>query len=98
MVLAKLAGILLILPDQHVLIEGHTDSTGSVDHNLNLSQHRANAVLSLLASQGLDRTRLEAIGFGMERPMADNATNEGRRRNRRVELVISATAQGIASK
>ena len=98
LVLAKLAGILLILPDQHVLIEGHTDSTGSVDHNLNLSQHRANAVLSLLASQGLDRTRLEAIGFGMERPMADNATNEGRRRNRRVELVISATAQGIASK
>lgn len=96
--LAKLAGILLILPDQNVLIEGHTDSTGSVDHNLNLSQHRANAVLSLLATQGLDRTRLEAIGFGMERPMADNATTEGRRRNRRVELVISGAAQGVASK
>jgi len=96
--LAKLAGILLILPEQHVLIEGHTDSTGSVDHNLTLSQHRANAVLSLLTSQGLDRTRLEAIGFGMERPMADNATSEGRRRNRRVELVISSTAQGVASK
>jgi len=98
LVLAKLAGILLILPDQHVLIEGHTDSTGSVDHNLNLSQQRANTVLRLLTSQGLDRTRLEAIGLGMERPMASNATTEGRRRNRRVELVISATAQGIASK
>jgi len=96
--LAKLAGILLILPDQHVQIEGHTDSTGSVDHNLTLSQHRANAVLSLLAFQGLDRMRLEAIGFGMERPMADNATSEGRRRNRRVELVISRAAQGVASK
>jgi outer membrane protein OmpA-like peptidoglycan-associated protein len=96
--LAKLAGILLILPDQHVQIEGHTDSTGSVDHNLTLSQHRANAVLSLLTGQGLERTRLEAIGFGMERPMADNATSEGRRRNRRVELVISSTAQGVASK
>ncbi len=58
---------------------------------------RANAVLNLLAAQGLDRTRLEAIGFGMERPMADNATNEGRRRNRRVELVISGSAQGVAS-
>ena len=97
LVLAKLAGILLILPDQHVLIEGHTDSTGSVDHNLNLSQHRANAVLSLLASQGLDRTRLEAIGLGMERPMADNTTTDGRRQNRRVELVISGAAQGVAS-
>ncbi|NIM01858.1 MAG: OmpA family protein [Acidobacteria bacterium] len=96
--LAKLAGILLILPDQHVLIEGHTDSTGSAAHNLTLSQQRANAVLALLASQGLDRTRLEAIGFGMDRPMADNTTSEGRRRNRRVELVISASAQGVASK
>ena len=96
--LAKLAGILLILPDQHVLIEGHTDSTGSVDHNLTLSQRRASAVLNLLALQGLDRTRLDAIGFGMDRPMADNATDEGRRRNRRVELVISGTAQRVASK
>ncbi len=96
--LAKLAGILLILPEQHVLIEGHTDSTGSADHNLTLSQQRANAVLTLLASQGLDRTRLEAIGFGMDRPLADNATSEGRRRNRRVELVISGSAQGVASK
>ena len=95
--LAKLAGILLILPDQHVQIEGHTDSTGSVDHNLTLSQHRANAVLSLLANQGLDGTRLGAIGFGMDRPMADNATVDGRRKNRRVELVISSTAQGVAS-
>jgi outer membrane protein OmpA-like peptidoglycan-associated protein len=96
--LAKLAGILLILPDQSVQIEGHTDSTGSVDHNLTLSQKRANAVLSLLTSQGLGQTRLEAIGFGMDRPLADNGTSEGRRRNRRVELVISGGAQGVASK
>jgi outer membrane protein OmpA-like peptidoglycan-associated protein len=96
--LAKLAGILLILPDQYVQIEGHTDSTGSVDHNLTLSQQRANAVLSLLTSQGLGRKRLEAIGFGMDHPLADNATSEGRRRNRRVELVISGAAQGVASK
>jgi outer membrane protein OmpA-like peptidoglycan-associated protein len=95
--LAKLAGILLILPDQHVQIEGHTDSTGSVDHNLTLSQHRANAVLNLLTRQGLERTRLGAIGFGMDRPMADNATDGGRRQNRRVELVISAAAQGVAA-
>ena len=70
--LAKLAGILLILPDQSVQIEGHSDSTGSADHNLTLSQKRANAVLSLLTAQGLGKTRLEAIGFGMDRPLADN--------------------------
>jgi outer membrane protein OmpA-like peptidoglycan-associated protein len=96
--LAKLAGILLILPDQSVQIEGHSDSTGSADHNLTLSQKRANAVLSLLTAQGLGKTRLEAIGFGMDRPLADNATTEGRRRNRRVELVISGAAQGVAAK
>lgn len=96
--LAKLAGILLILPDQHVTIEGHTDSTGSTDHNLALSRRRAESVLGLLTSQGLDRTRLEAMGFGMQRPVADNATAEGRSRNRRVELVISQTAPGVASR
>jgi len=96
--LAKLAGILLILPDQHVAIEGHTDSTGSVDHNLVLSQRRAEAVLSLLSSQGLDRTRLESMGFGMERPVADNTTAEGRSRNRRVEIVISDSARGVAAR
>jgi len=98
LVLSKLAGILLILPSQHVLIEGYTDSTGSAEYNLDLSERRAQAVKSLLVSQGLDRTRLEALGLGMDRPVADNSTNEGRKKNRRVEIVISESAQGVASK
>jgi outer membrane protein OmpA-like peptidoglycan-associated protein len=89
LVLAKLAGILLIMPEQRVEIEGHTDATGSVDFNLDLSQRRANAVLSLLRGQGLDAARLQAVGFGMQRPVAENDTADGRRRNRRVEIVIS---------
>ncbi len=89
LVLAKLAGILLIMPDQQVQIEGHTDSTGSSEYNLQLSQQRAQSVLQLLASQGLESERLAAQGFGMDRPVADNGTDEGRRKNRRVELVIS---------
>jgi outer membrane protein OmpA-like peptidoglycan-associated protein len=54
--------------------------------------------MELLSSQGLDRTRLEAMGFGMERPVADNSTAEGRQRNRRVEIVISDSARGLASR
>jgi outer membrane protein OmpA-like peptidoglycan-associated protein len=90
LVLAKLAGIMLIMPDQGALIEGHTDSTGSPGYNLDLSQRRASAVLDFLQGEGLAPTRLRAIGKGMESPVADNTTAEGRKRNRRVEIVITA--------
>ena len=82
--------ILLIMPDQGVLIEGHTDSTGNAEYNLDLSQRRANSVLEFLHSEGLKPRRLEAVGLGMQRPVADNHSAEGRKRNRRVEIVISA--------
>jgi outer membrane protein OmpA-like peptidoglycan-associated protein len=97
LVLAKLAGILLILPGQTVTIEGHTDSTGSPDYNLDLSQRRATAVLHLLRSQGLTPGRLNAVGFGMQRPVADNTTADGRGRNRRVEIVISEAGRAVAA-
>lgn len=96
LVLAKLAGILLIMPDQQVEIEGYTDSTGGSEYNLDLSQRRANSVLSLLRGQGLDGRRLQAIGFGMQRPVADNETRDGRQQNRRVEIVISNGSQKAA--
>ena len=53
--------------------------------------------MQLLATQGLERARLEAMGFGMDRPVADNATATGRKKNRRVEIVISERASGVAS-
>lgn len=88
-VLAKLAGILLVMPDLRVAIEGHTDSTGGEEYNLELSQHRADAVLGFLSQEGIDASALRAVGHGMARPVADNATAEGRKKNRRVEIVIS---------
>ena len=88
-VLAKLAGILLLVPDKGALIEGHTDSTGSAEYNLDLSQRRADAVRRFLQLEGIAETRMEASGYGMERPLADNADPEGRKKNRRVEIVIS---------
>jgi outer membrane protein OmpA-like peptidoglycan-associated protein len=90
LVLAKLAGIMLIMPDQGAVIEGHTDSTGSPDYNLDLSQRRARAVLDFMQGEGLAPTRLRAIGKGMESPVADNSSPEGRKRNRRVEIEITA--------
>jgi outer membrane protein OmpA-like peptidoglycan-associated protein len=86
--IAKLSGILLLMPELNLRVEGHTDSTGSAAHNTSLSQRRADAVLAFLAEQGIADERMKAVGYGMERPVAENATAAGRGRNRRVELVI----------
>jgi OmpA-OmpF porin, OOP family len=69
-------------------IEGHTDNKGSADLNKSLSQQRANAVMNWLTSHGVEANRLEAHGYGMERPIEDNNTDEGRAKNRRVEFKI----------
>lgn len=87
--LAKLAGILLIMQDLNVRIEGHTDSTGSPSFNQGLSERRAAAVFDLLNRQGITASRVKTAGYGLERPIADNSTAEGRQRNRRVEIIIA---------
>jgi OOP family OmpA-OmpF porin len=71
-----------------VRIEGHTDSTGPEAYNQGLSERRANSVRSYLVSHGVDASRLTTVGYGESRPMADNATREGRALNRRVELQV----------
>jgi outer membrane protein OmpA-like peptidoglycan-associated protein len=93
-VIAKLAGILLILPELNLRVEGHTDSTGSADYNQTLSERRASAVRDFLAQQGIGGQRMVAVGYGLTRPVADNATREGRASNRRVEIVI---AEGVVA-
>lgn len=74
-------------PALRLAVEGHTDSTGAADHNQRLSEERAASVVAALTSAGIDAGRLESAGFGQGRPVADNDTEEGRARNRRVELV-----------
>lgn len=71
-----------------VLIEGHTDSQGSANANQLLSQRRAEAVRTALVEDGIGAARLSVAGLGEDRPVADNATAEGRARNRRVEIVV----------
>jgi outer membrane protein OmpA-like peptidoglycan-associated protein len=74
-------------PDLKLTVEGHTDNVGSPAHNQTLSQGRANAVVGALMAQGIDLGRLQPKGFGQAKPIADNATEGGRAKNRRVELV-----------
>ena len=74
-------------PDWKIRIEGFTDSSGNREANLKLSQDRADAVANWLINHGIDRSRLTAKGYGEARPVANNKTDAGRRKNRRVELV-----------
>lgn len=70
-----------------VSVEGHTDNVGSAAANLALSDQRAKSVVAALVQRGIEPARMTAAGFGMSKPLADNSTEEGRAKNRRVELV-----------
>jgi cytochrome c oxidase subunit 2 len=72
--------------DINVEIDGHTDNSGDIEGNKKLSQERAQAIVDALIEKGIDSKRLVAKGFGQEKPIADNATEEGRAKNRRVEI------------
>ncbi len=71
----------------NVSIEGHTDNVGSPESNKTLSDSRAKAVVSAITAKGISKSRLSSIGWGQERPVADNRSEEGRAKNRRVEIV-----------
>ncbi|MCF8005343.1 MAG: OmpA family protein, partial [Chromatiaceae bacterium] len=86
--LAQIAEILMSHPDLVVQIEGHTDSSGNADINLQLSEQRAAAVRDALTERGIQSARLSIKGLGSTNPIASNATDTGRQRNRRVELYV----------
>jgi outer membrane protein OmpA-like peptidoglycan-associated protein len=88
--LDKLAVILNKYPDTNILVEGHTDATGSEEHNLELSRARAQSVENYVASLGVNPSRFTVMGYGESQPIATNDTPEGRQQNRRVELAIMA--------
>ena len=88
--LNKLIGIFKEYPDTNVLVEGHTDNTGSESYNLTLSKNRAQAVTSYLVNNGLSSGRFDTKWYGESQPKYDNTTEDGRAKNRRVELAIVA--------
>jgi outer membrane protein OmpA-like peptidoglycan-associated protein len=94
LVLAKLSGIILSHPGLNLAVEGFTDTVGSDDFNLKLSQQRADTVREYLVTQGLADSTVTATGFGKTNPVADNATAAGRQKNRRVEIVVSGEIIG----
>jgi OmpA-OmpF porin, OOP family len=70
-----------------ISIEGHTDNTGNIEGNKSLSENRAKAVLDALVGKGIEKSRLSYKGWGQEKPVADNRTDDGKAKNRRVEIV-----------
>ncbi|MGF1533721.1 MAG: OmpA family protein [Bernardetiaceae bacterium] len=89
----KLAQILNEYADTQITIQGHTDDVGSDKYNRTLSEKRANAVRQYLLNNGVASSRIRTEGYGPSAPIADNATPEGRQKNRRVEIVIVANEE-----
>lgn len=87
--LDEVVTVLVQNPNIKVTIEGHTDSSGSDQLNNKLSQDRAKAVMSYFVSKGVDAKRLSAVGFGKNRPIATNDTDDGKAQNRRIELTVT---------
>ncbi len=88
--LNKLSEILTKYAETNILIEGHTDSTGSEEHNLELSRRRAQSVANYLAGLGVNAIRFTIMGYGESQPVTTNDTDEGRQVNRRVEIAVMA--------
>ena len=87
--IAEVGNFMKQYPTTTAIIEGHTDNVGGADYNMQLSQRRAEAVVDHLVQKfGIDRSRLTAKGYGLTRPIADNATDEGKQKNRRIEAII----------
>lgn len=98
--LINLAEILQKYEDTDILIEGHTDNTGSEEYNLTLSNNRAQSVATILGDADVLATRFTIMGYGEVQPIGDNETTDGRQANRRVEIAIMANdkLKGAAEK
>lgn len=93
--LDKLVPVFNQYPDTNIQIYGYTDSTGTPEYNLTLSEQRAASVKAYLSSKGLSSSRFVTTGLGIADPIATNDTAEGRSQNRRVEFAITANEKMI---
>lgn len=91
--LQEMAGTLKKYEKTNIIIEGHTDATGPENYNYQLSERRAKAVEAYLASQGVPSSRFTVVGYGESQPVASNETEEGRQKNRRVDVAIIANEE-----
>jgi OmpA-OmpF porin, OOP family len=86
-IIGEIVSLLRKRPNLRIGVEGHTDNTGNPAANKTLSNARSRAVAKAIAAAGISSNRLDPVGYGQERPLADNKTEDGRAKNRRVELV-----------
>lgn len=93
--LDKLVKVLNDYPDTNIEIQGHTDSRGSDDYNMGLSERRAAAVSQYLRNKGVASSRVTTKGYGESAPIADNNTDDGRAQNRRVTFLITANEKMV---
>lgn len=93
-ILDQAATLMQKVPEAALIIEGYTDSTGNAAHNKTLSEQRAKSVLDYLVSKGINQTKLQAVGYGQDNPVADNVTEQGKFRNRRIEFKVTDTQTG----
>ena len=96
-VIERFAKVLEDNPSYNAIITGHTDNVGSVEENLQLSQQRATTVKKALISRGIAEERLHAVGKGENQPIADNTTEEGRKKNRRIVIELYPTKKSAAA-
>ncbi|MEJ5349062.1 MAG: OmpA family protein [Desulfosoma sp.] len=85
----RVAQVLNRYPETRIIVEGHTDSIGSLQYNQQLSERRAQSVKDALVNRGVNPARIDTIGYGETRPIASNETEAGRQLNRRVTIVIT---------
>lgn len=86
-IIGQIAALLKAHPELKVSVEGHTDNVGTPQSNKTLSTQRAKSVMNAVVQKGIAATRLTALGWGQEKPIADNRSEEGKAKNRRVEIV-----------
>jgi outer membrane protein OmpA-like peptidoglycan-associated protein len=87
----RIANVLVKYPKTVILVEGHTDSSGSESYNMDLSQRRADSVKNLIVQRGVSSARIETMPYGESMPIADNSTEFGRAMNRRVDIKVAPT-------
>lgn len=91
--ISRVAKVLNQYPQTNIVIGGHTDSTGTAEHNQKLSEQRAANVKNALTGEGVNPARMRSVGYGESKPVADNGTEAGRQLNRRVTILISPQQQ-----
>lgn len=94
-ILDQAAALIKRAPQVHLTVKGHTDASGNAQVNKALSQKRAQTIVDYLVKQGVDPAQLQAVGYGSEQPVADNATPEGQFKNRRIEFEVLNTETGM---